>query len=236
MTRRRPATLVCRFDNCSDEHLILDRDELTLGRSPSCDIVVPLQVVSRLHARILVHHDRYSIVDEGSANGTFVNGRRIVAAQLLVTDDELWLGSREARLTFVDPEETLLTQERLPDPLVIDEYARAVFLGGTPVGLSPLEFRMLRYLAARPGAVCTREECFSAVWGQPYDPATCEDALNACVAKLRRNLRATAQEAGVEAPLIVAIPRVGFRLQTDVSFVDREGSAHLLRERGVGEG
>lgn len=235
MPRKRPATLVCRFEHCSDEHLPLDRAELTLGRSAACDIVVPLAVVSRLHARIVMRHDRYSILDGASANGTFVNGRRLVGEQQLVTDDEIWLGSRDAALTFVDPEETLLTQERLPEPLVIDEYARAVFLGGAPVSLSPLEYRMLRYLAARPGAVCTREECFAAVWGQPYDQATCEDALNACVTKLRRNLRATAQEAGVEAPQLQAVPRVGFRLLADVAFVDREGASHLLRERRVGE-
>jgi DNA-binding response OmpR family regulator len=235
MPRRRPATLLCRFTDCSDEQLPLDRAELSLGRSSACDIVVPLAVVSRLHARILMRHDRYSILDEASANGTFVNGRRLAGEQQLVTDDEIWLGSREAALVFVDPEETLLTQDRLPEPLVIDEYARAVFLGGAPVNLSPLEYRMLRYLAARPGAVCTREECFTAVWGQPYDQATCEDALNACVAKLRRNLRATAQEAGTEAPQLQAVPRVGFRLLADVAFVDREGASHLLRERRVGE-
>jgi DNA-binding winged helix-turn-helix (wHTH) protein len=235
MPRRRPATLICRFPACPEEHLPLAQDEVTLGRSNTCDIVLPLPVVSRLHARIVTRHDRYSIVDEGSANGTFLNGKRLAREQQLATDDEIWLGSRDAALTFVDPEETLLTQEPLPEPLVIDEYARAVFLAGAPVSLSPLEYRMLRYLAGRPGAVCTREECFSAVWGQPYEQATCEDALNACVAKLRRNLRATALEAGAEPPQIMAVPRVGFRLQADVAFVDQEGAAHLLRERRVGE-
>lgn len=235
MPRRRPATLICRFEGCAQEHLLLAEDEITLGRSSTCHIVVSLPVVSRLHARILTRHDRYIIVDEASANGTFVNGRRLAGEQQLVTDDAIWLGSREAALTFVDPEETLLTQDRLPEPLVIDEYARAVFLAGVPVNLSPLEFKLLRYLAARPGAVCTREECFNAVWGQPYDQATCEDALNACVAKLRRNLRATAQEAGAEGPQILAVPRVGFRFEGDVAFVDREGASHLLRERRVGE-
>ena len=51
-------------------------------------------------------------------------------------------------------------------------------------------------------------------WGQPYDQATCEDALNACVARLRRNLRAIAQQAGVQSPQLTAIPRAGFRLET----------------------
>ena len=50
---------------------------MTIGRSSSCDIVIPLSIVSRLHARIELQHDRYVLSDAGSANGTFVNGRRI---------------------------------------------------------------------------------------------------------------------------------------------------------------
>ncbi|NJO83782.1 MAG: winged helix-turn-helix domain-containing protein [Blastochloris sp.] len=88
-----------------------------------------------------------------------------------------------------------------------------------PVTLSPLEYKLLLYFAHHARAVCTREECFQAAWGQPYDHATCEDALNACVAKLRRNLRAGAETTGREPPSITTIPRIGFRLDADVAFV-----------------
>jgi len=92
-----------------------------------------------------------------------------------------------------------------------------------PVQLSPLEYGMLLHLAHNPGTVCTREGTFLAVWGQPYDHATCEDALNACIAKLRRNLRSAADTAGQEHPPITTVQRVGFRLDCAVAFAPGAG-------------
>src|ERR1041384_6171206 len=99
-----------------------------------------------------------------------------------------------------------------PPSLLIDESARIVQVYGLAVQLTTLEYDLLHYLAIRPRQVCTRDECFLAVWGQPYDHASCEDALNACVARLRRNLRARAHEMGKEPPQITTIQRIGFRL------------------------
>lgn len=49
----------------------------TIGRAPECDIVVQDVLASRLHARITSGPSGVVIEDLGSANGTFVNGRRI---------------------------------------------------------------------------------------------------------------------------------------------------------------
>lgn len=50
-----------------------------LGRGPEADIRFDDHRLSRDHA-ILVHHSRYlRLLDNRSANGTFVNGRRIAA-------------------------------------------------------------------------------------------------------------------------------------------------------------
>ena len=92
---------------------------------------------------------------------------------------------------------------------------------GVSCDLSPLEYDLLLYLARNPGTVCTRDACFLAVWGRPYDHAFCEDALNACVTKLRRNLRAAAASVEHEPPQLMTIPRVGFRLDGDVAFTQR---------------
>ena len=103
----------------------------------------------------------------------------------------------------------------------------------SPVQLSPLEYGLLLHLAHNPGTVCTREGSFLAVWGQPYDHATCEDALNACIAKLRRNLRAAAESAGQEPPQITTVQRVGFRLDSDVAFAPTCQHAPALIARAV---
>lgn len=50
-----------------------------IGRAESkCDIVVDNAAVSRNHARLLRNRDTYDIVDEGSRNGTTVNGQTLI--------------------------------------------------------------------------------------------------------------------------------------------------------------
>lgn len=219
MARSAPGLLTYRRADGSEERVQLRQDVTTLGRSDSCAVAIPLPVVSRLHARIELQHDRYVLFDAGSANGTFVNGKRIDQGYQLSTGDEIWLGSSDSTLGFADPEETLVMQANItPAPINIDENARSVKVYSVPVQLSPLEYGLLLHLAHNPGTVCTREGSFLAVWGHPYDHATCEDALNACIAKLRRNLRAAAQSAGQEAPPIATVQRIGFRLDADVAF------------------
>jgi pSer/pThr/pTyr-binding forkhead associated (FHA) protein len=57
--------------------------EIVIGRKPSCHLRFPvdLTIVSREHATILREGNRFRVVDK-SANGTFVNGKRIKEAYL----------------------------------------------------------------------------------------------------------------------------------------------------------
>jgi DNA-binding winged helix-turn-helix (wHTH) protein len=224
MARATPGVLIYQRAADAEERILLRQDVTTLGRSDSCAVVIALPLVSRLHARIELRHDRYLLFDAGSANGTFVNGARVEVEQgrQLSTGDTIWLGSSEVTLSFSDPEETLvMTASIRPPALYIDEDARTVKVHDVPAQLSPLEYGLLLHLANNPGTVCTREGCFLAVWKHPYDQATCEDALNACIAKLRRNLRIAAEHAGQEPPQITTVQRVGFRLDVDVAFARR---------------
>ncbi len=50
-------------------------------------------------------------------------------------------------------------------PLRIDPAARTVTLDGEQIPLTQREFELLRYLAARPGRVFTRDQLMEAVWG-----------------------------------------------------------------------
>jgi hypothetical protein len=62
--------------------LALDRDVTHIGRGTSADVRLDEQRVSRDHA-ILVRHGRHvRLLDNRSSNGTFVNGRRIVATNI----------------------------------------------------------------------------------------------------------------------------------------------------------
>ena len=236
MPRARPGTIHYQFDNKPKSSRPLEQDVTTLGRSESCDIVIPQSIVSRLHARIELQHDRYVLFDAGSANGTFVNGERIGQGRQLSSNDEIWLGSPDVSLSFSDPDETagVVFATGAP-PLSIDEEARTVQVYGMPVQLTTLEYELLDYLACQARRVCTREDCFLAVWRQPYDHLTCEHALNACVARLRRNLRAAAQQVGQPTPEITTIKRIGFRLDSAVSFTAPAHHPAQLQSRSVGK-
>ena len=235
MTRTNPGILSYTNEYGDDVQVELREEATTLGRGGSCSVVLPLPTVSRLHALIELHDGRYILSDAGSTNGTFINGERIEQGHQLRSGDRIGLGPTAIALLFSDPDETMAFALGSEAPaLFIDEEGRTVQLYGGEVPLGPLEYGLLLYLASDPGAVCTREACFQEVWGQPYDPTTCEDALNACIARLRRNLRATAEEMGGEPPAITTIPRVGFRLDADVAFRLRGVYPRKIRERTVG--
>ncbi|HST26081.1 MAG TPA: FHA domain-containing protein [Gaiellaceae bacterium] len=71
---------------------------VTIGRSPSCDIVLDDPLVSRHHAELRELTDgRRQLVDLGSYNGTFVNGRRVNEA-VLDPLDLVGIGGSEFRL------------------------------------------------------------------------------------------------------------------------------------------
>src|SRR6476469_6778399 len=127
MARATPGILTYRRADGAEERIKLRQDLTTLGRSDSCAVVIALPVISRLHARIELQGDRYLLFDAGSANGTFVNGKRVEQGYQLSTGDEIALGLRGVVLQFIDPEETLVIEERISVPaLVIDDSAHTV--------------------------------------------------------------------------------------------------------------
>ncbi|MCX8052224.1 MAG: FHA domain-containing protein [Armatimonadetes bacterium] len=69
----------------------------TIGREAQCDIaLIKDSTTSRRHATITASAGDYSIRDEGSSNGTFVNGAR-VTEQKLVPGDEIQIGGTRFR-------------------------------------------------------------------------------------------------------------------------------------------
>lgn len=64
----------------------LKGENLTVGRLGTCDIPLPHSGVSRKHARLERRGDGWHIVDNGSANGTRVNGRQVIQTRLVPGD------------------------------------------------------------------------------------------------------------------------------------------------------
>jgi pSer/pThr/pTyr-binding forkhead associated (FHA) protein len=55
---------------------------MTVGRQPDCDICIPSDEVSRHHAKLQVMPDGIAVEDIGSANGTFINDKRVHTGML----------------------------------------------------------------------------------------------------------------------------------------------------------
>lgn len=58
------------------------RDGMLLGRDNDCHVCIETLSVSRNHARVHVGPDGVEVEDLGSANGTFINGKRVQRASL----------------------------------------------------------------------------------------------------------------------------------------------------------
>lgn len=69
----------------------LEKDEHSVGRATTCDIVVDNLGVSRHHCSIVRENDGWAVEDKGSNNGTFVGGQK-VTKQTLKSGDRVVLG------------------------------------------------------------------------------------------------------------------------------------------------
>jgi two-component system KDP operon response regulator KdpE len=91
-------------------------------------------------------------------------------------------------------------------PLTVEPRSRRVTYAGRPVELSPKEFDLLAYLAARAGSVVTRRELLSEVWQLPYGGS--DKTVDVHLSWLRRKLG----ESGAEPRLLQTVRGVGVRL------------------------
>ena len=164
---------------------ILMNDVCTIGRSSQCDIVIQSNTVSRLHAKVERDGPRYVLSDAHSANGTFVNDRRLREPHVLKGDDKIGLSKAAPLLFFIDADPT----DFISTQLRYDARSMAFFLVDKPLDLTPAQFRLLYHLYQHAGDVCTRESCAEALWGREYDPGLDAEALDRAISNLRHKLR-----------------------------------------------
>lgn len=89
--------LRCVAGPCAGQSFPIPGALARIGREPGQDIVVSDPTVSRHHAIIREEGGRLTITDEGSANGTFVNGTRVTSSAL-APGDEVRLGTSVFRV------------------------------------------------------------------------------------------------------------------------------------------
>jgi DNA-binding response OmpR family regulator len=94
--------------------------------------------------------------------------------------------------------------------LTIDRSRNQVWRGLQEINLTPIEFRLLVFLARHPGQALSRTQIVEAVWGYEADVES-ERTVNVHIRRLREKI-----ELDPGRPtLILTVPGVGYRLAVE---------------------
>jgi len=119
------ARLLCRIRPGLTERFLVHRSEVVVGREPGLAVTVPLDGVSRRHARITFDGKSYWIENLSPA-GTFLNGTLVVSERLAHLD-VITLGKRVDLLFLLRSEEQdTTTTEGIVRAALVPEGADAV--------------------------------------------------------------------------------------------------------------
>src|SRR5688572_24051572 len=76
-----------------------EKTEITIGRVQGNDVILPKGNISKRHSRIVLKDGKFIIVDLKSTNGTYVNGKKITAPQVIKSTDKIYIGDFTIQLT-----------------------------------------------------------------------------------------------------------------------------------------
>jgi pSer/pThr/pTyr-binding forkhead associated (FHA) protein len=109
----------------------LDKSETSIGRAPTSDILLSKdKLTSRLHATVSYENGNYIVRDEGSANGTKVNGQPVNKYQPYPLQEGDSIGIGEHELIF----------QKLPSSSVDDESMPTV-IPANPSAVADITYR-----------------------------------------------------------------------------------------------
>ncbi|MFW5863893.1 MAG: FHA domain-containing protein [bacterium] len=125
------AEIIVKLDKKEVDRYTFDGDEIEIGRGDANDIKLKNLSVSRRHARIIRDQGHYYVEDLNSANGTYVNGKRVVRAQVF-HEDQVIIGKHvlifhapdsEFKSQYDDIQETVMLgpDEQMPSAPPMDE-------------------------------------------------------------------------------------------------------------------
>ncbi len=98
----------------------LMKNELTVGRRPSCDLRLDFENISGKHCVLRLINGVWNVRDLGSTNGTTVNGSRIATEQSVMPDEELGIAGHMFTIAYdpAGPEAFLSSHTELDEDIV----------------------------------------------------------------------------------------------------------------------
>jgi len=174
-----------------------------MGRAVENEIVILDKRSSREHAVIRREGRRSILEDQGSTNGTYLNGERLQHAVQLRDGDQIRVG--DIAFTFHDPE---MTSVETPFPeLDVNLEAGEIRVDRRLVQLSSKEFALLAYLYENRGKVCSKDDIGQVVWSE-YQQGIFDYQIENLVRRLRTKI-----ENDPNTPqLLVTMRGLGYKL------------------------
>jgi DNA-binding response OmpR family regulator len=189
-------------DPTGQEHP-LKNDVTRMGRAVENEIVILDKRSSREHAVIRREGLKIILEDQGSTNGTYLNGERLQQAVQLRDEDQVKIG--DVAFTFHDPEGTYV-ETPFPE-LDVNVEAGEVRVNRRLVQLSSKEFALLAYLYENRGKVCSKDEIGQVVWSE-YQ----EGVFDYQIENLVRRLRTKIEDDPNTPQLLITMRGLGYKL------------------------
>ena len=132
------AKLLFKPGDSNHEEYVLQRDEVSIGRSQNCDIVLSDKKASRKNTLIRRVGVQFTIKDLDSVNGTILNGITVSTAEL-TGDDVIQIGDVQFRFKVVNSEYEAKASQFEPVPTEPEEMFQPLQEdGGLQIG-SPMD-------------------------------------------------------------------------------------------------
>lgn len=84
----------------ASEEIVFKLNQITIGRSPGCDLHIQDETVSALHVRLYFRQNQWWVEDNDSSNGTTLNSIPVETPTVLTSGDQLMLGNIGIRVNF----------------------------------------------------------------------------------------------------------------------------------------
>ncbi len=216
--------------------LHMNRDVITMGRAADCDIPIPNRFLSRRHAEIVSENGGWVLRDNGSANGTYLNGARVEAPVKLGLGDRITLG--DVQVVIGSPPPSPPRGQPAPEPAHLTQF----FLAENQVQESAEPNRIIHALALELIADRPLEELFDFILDRVVEVMRPSRAALAILTGDDFSLEIVKMRSTDQTPRELTISRTLIRevvrdrkvlAYTDVGSDELLGAAHSMMSQSI---
>jgi len=108
--------LTIELMNAKPMNVVVDKESFIIGRSQKCDVLIPVEGVSRHHCQVDINQGEIFVTDLESANGVYIDDMRIAPNEKTryLTTSKLTCGTAEiVEFSFIDESPSLVDVNQL---------------------------------------------------------------------------------------------------------------------------